>query len=187
MTAADAPPDNARTSYAPGLIAIHWITAAVFVILFAAIELRGYYPRGSATRDFLTATHKSCGMLILLLALVRINVRGWKGAPPIVPEPAIWQQRFARLTHLILYVAMIAMPLLGWLMTSAGGHAVPFFGLTIPPIIGPDKELAHTLEEIHEFIGNALYYVIGLHALGALVHHYVLKDDTLLRMTRPSR
>ncbi|MET0639622.1 MAG: cytochrome b/b6 domain-containing protein, partial [Hyphomicrobium sp.] len=65
--------------------------------------------------------------------------------------------------------------------------AVPFFGLTIPPIIGPDKELAHTLEEIHEFIGNALYYVIGLHALGALVHHYFLKDDTLLRMTRPSR
>ncbi len=181
---ADVAPSTKPTSYEPGLIAIHWITALVFVVTFAAIELRGYYPRGSEMRDFLTATHKSCGMLILLLALVRLNIRGWKSAPPIVPAPPAWQHWIAHLIHVTLYAAMIAMPLLGWLMTSANGRSVPFFGLTIAPIIAPDKDLAHTLETIHEFIGNALYYVIGLHAAGALLHHYLLKDNTLLRMVR---
>jgi cytochrome b561 len=87
-----------------------------------------------------------------------------------------------RLTHLTLYGAMLAMPLLGWLMTSAGGHPIPFFGLSLPPLIGENKELGRTLEDVHEFIGNALYYVIGLHAVAALAHHYAVRDNTLLRM-----
>lgn len=166
---------------------MHWITALVIAAVFATIEIRGYYPRGSEMRDFLTASHKSLGMLVLLLVLIRINLIAGKSAPPIVPAPPAWQNTLARFIHLTLYAAMIAMPILGWLMTSAKGRPIPFFGLTVAPIISPDKELAHTLEEVHEFIGNALYYVIGLHAAGALVHHYLLKDNTLLRMVRPSR
>ncbi|HML29402.1 MAG TPA: cytochrome b [Hyphomicrobium sp.] len=186
MTTAIEPTAGSRSSYAPGLIAIHWITALVFVVIFASIELREYYPRGSEMRDFLKATHKSFGMLILLLALLRITLKSRNSTPPIVPPLPAWQTGLSHLVHLILYAAMIAMPLLGWLMSSASGGSVPFFGLQIAPIIAPDKELAHTLEEIHEFIGNALYYVIGLHALAALFHHYIVKDNTLLRMVRTS-
>ena len=187
MVAAANRSAKSLSSYEPGVIAIHWLTALVFVVVFTAIELRGYYPRGSETRDFLTATHKSFGMLILLLVLVRINLRAWKPTPPIVPPLPAWQHWLARVVHLTLYAAMIAMPLLGWLMTSAKGGTIPFFGLTVAPLISPDKALGHTLEEIHEFIGNALYYVIGLHAAAALFHHYLIKDNTLLRMMKPSR
>jgi cytochrome b561 len=186
VTAAAEPSTKTRTSYEPALIAIHWITVLVFIVIFSAIELRGYFPRGSATRDLLLATHKSCGMLILLLVLVRVVIRGRNPAPSIVPAPPAWQNGIAHLVHLTLYAAMIAMPLLGWAMTSAGDHPIPFFGLSVPPILAPNKELSKTLAEIHEFIGNALYFVIGFHALAALAHHYLLKDNTLLRMVRPS-
>ncbi|MFT3730469.1 MAG: cytochrome b [Hyphomicrobium sp.] len=175
------------TSYGSALIAIHWITVIAFVVVFAAIEFRGDFPRGSATRDFLTSTHKTGGLLILLLVLVRLVIANRNTRPPIVPAPPAWQQWLSRLVHLTLYAAMIAMPLLGWAMTSAADRPIPFFGLSLPPILSPDKELAHQLEEIHEFFGNALYFVIGLHAAAALFHHYVMKDNTLLRMVRPSR
>jgi cytochrome b561 len=77
---------------------------------------------------------------------------------------------------------MIAMPLLGWLALSAAGKPIPFFGLDLPALTGPDKDFAHSVEEIHETIGTIGYYLIGLHAAAALFHHYFLRDDTMLRM-----
>lgn len=74
------------------------------------------------------------------------------------------------------------MPLLGWLTLSAKGKPIPFFGLQLPALIGADKTLAESLEEIHEFIGTLGYYLIGLHTVAALAHHYFMRDDTLLRM-----
>jgi cytochrome b561 len=77
---------------------------------------------------------------------------------------------------------MIAMPLIGWLLLSASGKPVPFFGLELPALIGKNRELASTIKEIHEFLGTAGYYLIGLHAAAALYHHYVTTDNTLTRM-----
>ncbi len=186
MTITVNPPSKA-TTYPQAIITLHWLTVLVIAGVFAAIEIRGYYPKGSDMRSLLTATHKSLGILVLLLTIVRIAIRSRTSAPTITPAPPAWQHAIASLTHLILYAALLAMPLLGWLMTSAGGHPIPFFGLSLPPLIGENKELGHTLEEVHEFIGNALYYIIGLHALAALVHHYVRKDNTLTRMLSAAR
>lgn len=186
MTVATNPTTTA-TSYPPAAIALHWIMVVLIAAVFTAIELKGYYPKGSETRALLTSVHMMLGITVLLLVIVRIGIRIPNSAPPIVPRPAAWQTALAHLTHFTLYAAMIGMPLLGWTMVSAGGHSVPFYGLSLPPIVGENKAFAHQLEEIHEFLGNALYYVIGLHAIGALFHHYVLKDNTLLRMVRPSR
>jgi superoxide oxidase len=181
VTVAVNPTSNA-TTYAPAAIALHWIMALLIAAVFTAIELKGYYPKGSETRSLLGSIHMMLGITVLLLVIVRIGIRTSNSAPPIVPTPALWQTALARLMHLTLYAAMIGMPLLGWTMVSAGGHSVPFYGLSLPPIIGTDKALAHNLEEIHEFIGNALYYVIGLHAVAALAHHYLFRDNTLVRM-----
>lgn len=175
------------SSYPPAAIALHWIMAVLIAAVFTAIELKGYYPKGSETRALLASIHMMLGITVLLLVIIRIGIRSQNGTPPITPRPAVWQTAIAHLTHFILYAAMIGMPLLGWIMVSAAGHSVPFYGLSLPPIVGEDKALSHNLEEIHEFIGNALYYVIGLHAVGALFHHYVLKDNTLIRMVRTSR
>lgn len=84
--------------------------------------------------------------------------------------------------HLALYVFMLAMPLLGWLLLSAEGEPVPFFGLELPALVGPDPALADSVEELHETIGTVGYYLVGLHAAAALFHHYFQRDNTLLRM-----
>ncbi len=92
------------------------------------------------------------------------------------------QWHFARLMHTLLYAFMVAMPVLGWLTLSAEGKSIPFFGLQLPALIGPDKAFAHSVQDIHETIGTIGYYLIGLHAAAALFHHYVMRDNTLLRM-----
>ena len=95
---------------------------------------------------------------------------------------AAWDRRMAcpTLPRRALYGFLIVQPLLGLLTVCAGGHgiAVPFTGLQI----SVDRALSHQFEDIHGWIGTSFYYVIGLHILGALWHHYVRHDDTLRRM-----
>jgi cytochrome b561 len=74
------------------------------------------------------------------------------------------------------------MPLLGWLILSAKGEPIPFFGLQLPALIGESRKVAEWVKEIHEFIGTTGYFVIGLHAAAALFHHYFVRDNTLRRM-----
>ncbi|MCY1376223.1 Cytochrome b561 [compost metagenome] len=88
--------------------------------------------------------------------------------------------------HAALYVFMVGMPLAGWLYLSAKGKPVPFFGLELPALMGTDPEAAAWIKEVHETVGVAGYWFIGLHAAAALFHHHVIKDNTLLRML-PSR
>lgn len=84
--------------------------------------------------------------------------------------------------YVALYAFLIVMPVLGWLTLSAQGKVIPFFELDLPALIGPDKALGNSLEDIHETIGTIGYYLIGLHVAAALFHHYFLRDNTLLRM-----
>lgn len=82
----------------------------------------------------------------------------------------------------MLYALMIAMPLTGWLLLSASGKPIPFFGLQLPALIAENKDLAKQLKEVHEVIGTTGYYLIGLHVVASLYHHYMICDNTLLRM-----
>jgi len=77
---------------------------------------------------------------------------------------------------------MIVMPLVGWLLLSAEGKPIPFFGLHLPALIGKSKYLADLIKEIHETGGTIGYFIIGLHAAAALCHHYFVRDNTLRRM-----
>ena len=78
---------------------------------------------------------------------------------------------------------MIGMPLLGWATLSALGKPVSFFGLDLPPLIELNKQLGSQLKEIHEVVGIGGYFLIGTHALAAIFHHYVIKDNTFVRMS----
>jgi cytochrome b561 len=171
-----------RGAYSPTLIALHWFMALLIAAVFATIELREYYPKGSETRDFLKSLHYMLGLSVLILVIFRVAILSRSSVPAIVPPPPAWQAVAAHLVHGVLYAAMLALPLLGWLALSAAGKTIPFFGASLPPLIGENKELADSLEEVHEYLGNALYFVIGLHALAALVHHYGFRDNTLTRM-----
>lgn len=173
---------NAIAHYNKAIIALHWLMAALMLAVYAFIELRELFPKGSDPRETMKALHFMFGLSILLLVLPRIGMRLLGAEPAITPQPPAWQQASAKLVHLLLYLFMLAMPLLGWLTLSAAGKPIPFFGLHLPALIGEDKELAKFIKEIHATIGEIGYYLIGLHALAALYHHYVQRDNTLSRM-----
>ncbi|HEY0562997.1 MAG TPA: cytochrome b [Methylophilus sp.] len=168
--------------YRGASIALHWIMLALMIAVYACIELKGFYPKGSDIREGLKTWHFMLGLSVLSLALIRLYFKFNSVAPPIVPAPTKLQAAAASVGHALLYVLMIALPIGGWLMLSAAGKPIPFFGLTLPPLLSENKELAKTIKEIHETAGTLGYYLIGLHALAALFHHYVLKDNTLMRM-----
>jgi cytochrome b561 len=163
-------------------IAGHWLALALLAAVYALILLRELYPKGSDPREALKMWHFMLGLTVFGLVGIRLLLRLVFRAPPITPTPPAWQQAFAAAMHLALYLFLVVMPLLGWLTLSAKGASIPFFGLQLPALIGPDKALGHSLEEIHETIGTAGYYLVGLHAAAALFHHYFMRDDTLLRM-----
>lgn len=173
---------NTPERYGLPSIGLHWLMFILIASAYAFIELRELFPKGSDPRETMKALHFMLGLSVLLLVLPRLAMR-FTGTPPsILPKPAAWQHSAAQLAHLALYVFMIVMPLLGWLMLSAAGKPIPFFGLQLPALIGEDKELAKFIKEIHETIGEIGYYLIGLHALAALYHHYFQRDNTLINM-----
>lgn len=174
---------NGNDHYGSGLIALHWLTLGLLVAVYALIELRGIFPRGSAGRAAMMQWHFMLGLVVLALLPIRLALRAAGGAaPPIRPPLPAWQHRLAALMKLVLYVFLLVMPVLGWLTLSAQSKPVPFFGLQLPALLGADKALGHSLEELHETIGEIGYYLIGLHAAAALFHHYWTRDDTLRRM-----
>lgn len=173
---------NTATRYGSASIAIHWLMLLLFIAVYACIELRAIYPKGSDPREALKAWHFMLGMLVFILVWLRLAARLIGSTPVIRPEPPNWQQLSAKLLHLALYILMIGMPLTGWLLLSASGKPIPFFGLQLPALIGESKEIASQLKEIHEIGGTAGYYLIGLHAVAAFYHHYIKRDNTLTRM-----
>lgn len=174
---------NNSERYASALIVLHWLILLLIVAVYACIELRTFFPKGSDPREALKMWHFMLGLLVLLLASIRLVVRLMAGpAPAIEPPPRRWQLVFARIVHFLLYVLILGLPLAGWLVLSAGGKPVPFFGLELPPLTGENKALSGQIKEIHETAGKVGYFLIGLHAAAALFHHYVVRDNTLLRI-----
>ena len=163
-------------------IGLHWLTLALLVAVYALMELRDVFPKGSAPREAMKTWHFMMGLTVFGLVFLRVALRWLFRAPEIHPAPPAWQRLSATVTHLALYAFLVTMPLLGWLTLSAGGKSIPFFGLQLPALVAPDKALAHGFKETHEAIATVGYYLIGLHAAAALFHHYVLRDDTVLRI-----
>ncbi|OIR12307.1 hypothetical protein GALL_60060 [mine drainage metagenome] len=173
---------NTTHRYGALSIGLHWLMLLLLIAVYATINLRELYPKGSDLREALKVWHFMLGLSIFALVSLRIYARLTAPTPQITPTPAHWQDLSAKLMHLALYIFMIGMPLLGWLLLSAAGKPIPFFGLDLPALVNKNKELADLFKEIHETVGTAGYYIIGIHAAAALYHHYVLKDDTLVRI-----
>ncbi|OIR16813.1 hypothetical protein GALL_26330 [mine drainage metagenome] len=173
---------NTAGRYGALSIGIHWLMLLLFIAVYACIELRELYPKGSDPREALKTWHAMLGMLVFGLIWLRLAARLSGPTSGIQPEPPSWQQISAKLLHLALYALMIGMPVTGWLLLSASGKPIPFFGLQLPALIGQNKELASQIKEVHEFVGTAGYYLIGLHTVAALYHHFIKRDNTLTRM-----
>jgi cytochrome b561 len=175
--------DGLHASYSAFSRWVHWLTLALFVGLFALGWYREVLPpdmRGGALQ-----LHKSFGITVLILTLARLGWRFAAGVPAVSDDLPQWQKFAARVSHILLYVLLLAQPLCGWLWSSAGTKPINFYFLVqLPWLIGPDKDLSRSLGNLHGLIAYALLAVIGLHAAAALYHHFVRRDRVLLGMLR---
>ncbi|MEO7885334.1 MAG: cytochrome b [Polaromonas sp.] len=172
-------PENRYGSLSIGL---HWFMLALLAAVYLCMEVSDAFPKGSDMRNGLKTWHYMLGLSVFVLAWLRLAVNLLHRAPPIAPVPPLWQSRLSRLVQAGLYLLMIGLPLAGWLILSARGQPIPFFGLQLPALMGENKDAAGWIKDIHEAGATAGYFLVGLHALAALYHHYLLRDNTLARM-----
>lgn len=173
---------NDAQRYGSLSVGFHWLMLLLIAAVYTCIELREIFPRGSDPREALKTWHFMLGLSVLALVSLRAIVHLTGPVPGIVPAPPRWQTLAARTMHLALYLLMFAMPIAGWMILSAEGEVIPFFGLELPPLINENKDLAETIEDLHKTAGKTGYFLIGLHAAAGLFHHYVVRDNTLRRM-----
>jgi cytochrome b561 len=162
-------------------IFLHWAIFLLFVTALTLIEYRGFLPKGDPLKDPLRYWHMVAGQTVLLFVVFRVVARFLFGVPATVSGPR-WQTAAAHTVHTLLYILMFALPITGILFNQAAGREIHYFGLILPQFIGPDKALGRSLHDVHEWLGNAVYYVVGLHILGALWHQFVRRDNALRRM-----
>ncbi len=161
---------------------LHWIIAAMIVGQFVLAYIAHYLPNGMEKLAVL-ARHKSVGMTILMLAIVRLAWRWLNPPPPLPAGMPKWERIGAHVSHALLYLLLFAMPLSGWLMSSARGYSVSWFNqFTWPDLIPRSPTAFEQLHELHATLGTLLFFVAVLHVAAALKHHWWNKDTVLKRM-----
>lgn len=176
------PSNSVASRYSSLSIFLHWLMLALMIAVYATMELKSYTDKGSDLRAALAVWHYTAGVLIFVLVWLCIVARQQKPLRVDHDASPAWQRALARATHLLLYVLMIGMPLLGWLIQSAKGQPVVFFGFELPMLLAKDESLARLFKQLHQAFANFGYGVIALHVAAALFHHWVSRDDTLQRM-----
>ncbi|MDE2138091.1 MAG: cytochrome b [Gammaproteobacteria bacterium] len=160
----------------------HWLIVVLLVVQVTLAELADDLPVG-VRKLTLLARHKSVGITILALVILRLAWRAVNAHPPLPANLKPYERTLARLTHLALYVLLFAMPLTGWTMSSARGFPVSWFGFfTLPDLVPKSRPLYDALVLTHQTLAWFLFAVVALHVAGALKHHFVHKDDVLRRM-----
>ena len=178
---------NTKHHYGLVAIALHWLMAALLV----ALVTMGLYMVSLPDAGFdkkkieLILFHKELGILALTLAAARLAWRLTNLLPALVKTIPDWQKVVARFVHLCFYGLMIALPITGWLMSSAAGIPVSFLGVfDMPDLIPRNDEVFRTFISIHKWLGYALIACFLMHAGAALWHHFIVKDETLRKIMR---
>lgn len=173
---------NSRQSWGTVSRSLHWLIVVLVIIQWVLAEKAGELPLGMAKLAML-ARHKSAGMTILALAVLRLLWRLASRGPQLPGTMRPWEKGLARGSHAALYLCILLLPLSGWLMSSARNFPVSWFGLfQFPDLVQPDQSLFDVLRAAHGAIFNALLGLSILHVLGALKHHFYNRDDVLTRM-----
>jgi cytochrome b561 len=160
---------------------LHWLIVAL-IITQVVLALWAGQLHGMAKLAML-ARHKSVGITILMLAVVRLGWRLVNPTPPLPPTLKPYERFLANFTHAALYVLIFAMPITGWIMTSARGFPASWFNVfQLPDLVAKNRPLYEAMKETHQALALTLGAIATLHLLAALKHHFVLKDTVLRRM-----
>ena len=175
---------NSKSSYGWLAIALHWLMAlglfGIFGLGLYMVELTYYDPWYRGSLDL----HKSIGFTLLLVWIVRIAWRWFNTSPAISGSPI--EKKAAHLVHLLLYVVMLALMVTGYLISTADGRGIEVFGLFEVPAMSISFENQEDIAgDIHWLLAWSLILMVALHAMAAIKHHVINKDDTLLKMIRP--
>ncbi len=168
--------------YTRTAITLHW---AVALLIFAAFPLGVYMHELPLSPDKLRlySYHKWIGVSVFLLAALRLSWRFTHRPPPLPEAMPRWEKLAADAVHHLLYVLIFAVPLSGWLMSSAKGVQTVWFGvLPLPDLVAKDKELGDLLKEVHEALNFIMLGVVLAHVGAALKHHFIERDGILARM-----
>lgn len=161
---------------------LHW-TIVLLVIGQFALGMTAHGLPVSLERLKLLTWHKSLGITVFMLVLMRLAWRGFSPAPPLPVDMRRMQKRFAHLSHTLLYALLLLMPVVGWISSSASNLTVKwFFLVTLPNLVQPNPVLADLAKGVHIAMAWLLLATVSVHAAAALWHEVVLKDDVLRRM-----
>lgn len=161
----------------------HWVTA-IGVIGLIGVGLWMDELPNSPDKVKVFALHKSVGITVLAILLLRILWRFIDKRPPYPGGMPKWQRVASEVSHFLLYVVLLAQILSGWLYNSASNFALQWFGLVqLPRLSGPDRELRSAAHDWHETGWIVLLVLVAIHVAAALKHHFIDRDATLARMT----
>lgn len=171
-------------SYSRTAVTLHGAMAVLIVAGFCL----GLYMTGlklSPLKLQLYSYHKWLGVSVAALLLPRIVWRSLHAPPPLPTGVPAWERTAAHVTHLLLYVLMLCVPVSGWLMSSAKGVTTVYFGLwPLPDVLARNEALGLFLTTLHRILNYALLILVSLHLAAALKHHFIDRDDVLRRMFR---
>lgn len=171
-----------RNRYSTVSLAFHWGLA--LLVLIQVLLITAHEAIEGPMSHELVQAHKALGLAVLVLTLARI---GWRLANPAIALPdrmPAWERIAARATHVLFYVLLIGIPLMGWAASSAGGRDIAWFGLFNWPLLPVERsrDLAGTFMDLHKAGVKTLYVLMALHVLAALKHQFVDRDNVLHRM-----
>ena len=173
---------RARERYGAVAQALHWLIAALVLLMFGLGPYMVGLPLSQEKFD-LYQLHKWFGVTIFGLAALRLMWRLWRPAPPLPASMPAWERTAARTSHGLLYGLLFVQPVIGFLQSNAANFPVVLWGvLPLPPLIAPDEPLSETLLQAHHVVGFLFMVVVLVHVLAALRHHFLLHDDVLRRM-----
>jgi len=168
--------------YTTPAIVLHWLVALLIFVGFPLGVYMHELPL-SPTKLQLYSYHKWIGITVLLMAGLRVTWRLSHRPPPLPGSVVRWQRQASAVVHGLLYVLMLAIPLSGWLMSSAKGFPVVWFGvLPLPDLIDKNRELGDLLVGVHQALNFTLLGLVILHVGAALKHHFIERQPFLQRM-----
>ena len=184
MVVASRQTDAPMEAYTPVARALHWLTAAIVLVLIVVgviIANTGDWPGKMVVYDL----HKSTGIIVLPLVLFRLLYRLTQPPPPLPADIPPAQQLAAHANHWLLYALLIVQPIVGWIATSAYRAPIPVYWLfEMPPIWREDRAFSERMFTVHAIVATLLAIAATVHISAALYHHFVRKDEVLLRMVR---
>ena len=165
---------------------LHWSVAGLIVAQYVLAELAENAKHNDRILEQLAllANHKSIGITILVLAVIRLIYRLLNPVPDLPSSMPKWQVKASKASHVLLYGLLFALPVSGWLMSSAKAYTVSWFNIfSLPDVLTPSESLAELLQQSHYYLSEALFVIAVIHILAALKHHFIDKDDVLILMS----